>query len=691
MPEFELGDAIIEVPEGASQAQIQAAVAAFRSRPEFDALVDKRRGAPADVRMTVGGAPIADRLANLRRFYPDAQPYRDDNFVFTDPDTGRPTLYNPTGFDAGDVASVGRELSQAAGGTLGATAGTLFAGPGVGTVAGAGAGTALGGELFDIAMQVGAGQVRSEGVFGNLLDIALDFAAGAAGQRGGELVSAGVKRAIGGGTEAAKRLVESFKALAIEPPAGAVTGSRTVATAEKALEAGTFSGDVLQKQAETVLAQTKAAAERVAATMARPRTVQGAGETIRRAAVGAAERFGFTQERAYTEAFDLVGAETPVRTRAVVELLNNLATELSRSPRALGPTLRPGIDMLKAIYEDGAVAGGIPFAALREIRTNVGRDIAQPLLSGSSGARNEVLKRIYAALTEDMSAAAKAAGPDAAKKLAVADRFTRQWMNTAARTMEKINRFEGDERAFNFAFQSGRDGGTALARLRRNFLPEEWDTVSASVLARLGKATPGAQDATGEAFSVSTFLTNWNRLAPEAKTALFGGDRYKALRAGLDDLVAVIGSLKGVEKVANTSNTARSMIAWSTIQTLGGALGGLTIGGDPQSAVIGALGVAVAPRVAARLIVSPAFVRWLTTPVTRANGLGPHLARLAAIAAEEPLIKDEIDQYLTALRAVGSQEAPGSTTSPGVPGVAEGGRVANPDGRGAADTRSSAR
>ena len=146
------------------------------------------------------------------------------------------------------------------------------------------------------------------------------------------------------------------------------------------------------------------------------------------------------------------------------------------------------------------------------------------------------------------------------------------------------------------------------------------------------------------------FLTNWNKLSPEAKTALFGGKRYAELRKGLDTVLDVMQSLKGVEKVTNSSNTARSMIAWSTMQTLGGALGGFAVGGDPQSAIAGAFSVVVAPRVAAKLITSPAFVKWLATPITNPNGIAAHVSRLLAIAVAEPEIKDEISQYAHALR-----------------------------------------
>ena len=250
-----------------------------------------------------------------------------------------------------------------------------------------------------------------------------------------------------------------------------------------------------------------------------------------------------------------------------------------------------------------------------------------------------------------MGAAARQASPKAAKKLDVADRFTRLFMNTSNKTLEKIAKFDADEKAFNFVMSTTKDGAQMLARLRRHFTPEEFDTVAATVLGRLGLARQGAQNATGDAFSVSTFLTRWNTMTPEAKRILFDGSRYKDLVEPLDDLVRVVGSLKEVEKLANSSNTGRVMATYMTLQTLGGTLGAFA-GGDVQSGAAGVLGALVAPRVAARLITSPRFVKWLLTPVTSPNGIGAHLGRLVGIAKAEPELKEAIEQYVQAMRPV---------------------------------------
>lgn len=659
MPEVEIGGAILELPEGAGDDAIKRAVEDFRASPDFDRIIDKDTGAPARVRQIVGGAPEKDRLANLQRFYPDAVAYGEGNFVFTDPGSGRATLYNPEGLDFGDAASVVREGAQAIGATFGAVAGIPLGPPGV--AAGAGLGSAAAGTVFDVSQNLIGGRIDTRGPVEAGIDTALDFGGAAIGQRGGELLEQGVKRALGGGKQIAQAMVQKFRDLGIEPPASAATGSRALGTLEKALDSSPASAQIMQDAAEKVLMQTKAAANNAAKAFGTPQTTQGAGETIRQAALRAAERFRFTQEKAYDAAFDLIGAEARVAVPSVAALRELMEGELSAAPASLAKALKPAISQLKAIEAD-ATQGGIPFDALRQVRTMIGRDIDSPLLAGSSGSQNEAMKRIYGALTEDMSAAAKSAGPDAAKSLEVADRFTRLWMNTAGKTMQKVADFDADEQAFRFAISRMQDGGSQLSRLRRNFTPEEWDTVAASVLARMGQARPSAQDAAGDVFSVSTFTTNWNRVAPEAKEALFGGSRYAEIRPHLDKLVEAVSSLKGVERLTNTSNTARNLIAFTTISTLGGALG-VVAGGDVESGAGGVVaavaGRIVAPRVAAKLITSPAFVKWLTTPITQPNGLTAHLGRLVGIAKAEPEIREEIAQYLDALRAT---PAPTRTT-----------------------------
>lgn len=656
--------------------------------------VDRRSGAPVSVRAIVGSVrDPQDKLATLQKTYPDAIPYGEDNFVFVSPETKKLTLYNPRGLDFGDLASVAREGTQIAGGTAGAVAGaatglavsvpTAFTAAPVsvptGAIAGSGLGFASGGAAFDALLnsfgltqdsrtnqeKVGEFAIDTAvGAVGEGVGIAVAAGAKAAAGAVGKAVSGRAKRLVGGGSPAAKALVERFRSFGVEPSAGLVI-NKGFAILEAGFQQNPVTADLLLKQADNIVVATQRAVNKIIDSIGTSKTAQGAGETIKQAAINAAERFGFREEKLYQKAFDLIGDTTPVKPKAALSLLKEMELEALRAPQTLGKTLDPAIKFLRGLFSDSIkrtsdgrfVQSGIEFSALRRIRTAVGRDLDAPLLTGSTGSQNEAMKRVYAALTDDLSEVARLAGPEAEKALATADRFKRIWSNTAADTMNKIAKFDADERAFKFAMNAAQDGGSNLARLRRHFKPEEWDTVAASVLDKLGDASAGAQNAAGDRFSINTFLSNWNRLAPEAKRALFGGKRYQAQREALDNLTVLMERVKDAQRFNNTSNTGGALTVNLLLSALG-TTGGLAVSGDFPGVIIGVT-LAFTPRMAAKLITSPRFVSWLSEPLEQAAKSGAkkisvaqHIAALSVIAKEEPAIEAEIKAYINTLSQI---------------------------------------
>ena len=659
---YSIGGVAISLPSDLSDADRAKAVSTFVQSDDFKQYLDQDTGAPAFVRAQVGGAAAQDRLANIKRFYPDAAAYGDDNFVYTNPETGKMTLFNPPGMDLGDVAGFTREIFVGAGATMGATAGALSGlatGPGAvvasPTMAAVGAGTggAVGGELFDAYSNVFLGRVDSRSVLDRSVGAGTEFLVSASGQRAGELLEAGVKRAFGAGTKKAAQIAEKFRSLRIEPPAAAVSSSNTVTTLSNVLSGSPFSGDIVQKRAKEVVEQISRAARDIVEKIAKPVSKAETGSVIRTAASNAAGRFKTEQNLKYEKAFDLIGADTPIAIDAVRALRERLELQLRDAPGSLKKSLGKAINTLKVIeIEDTAnsiVPGTVKFKALRQIRTDIGKDLDEPMTAGNTGSQNAAMRLVYGALTEDMSSAAKLAGNKAAMALADADLYTKAWMDSAGVLLNKIGKFDTDEQAYNYAVSRLGDGGTNLQRLREQFEPEEWDTIAASVLDRMGLAKASAQDASGEVFSANTFLTNWSKMSDEAKNALFGGARYTEIRAGLDTLVEVVSSLRGVEKLANTSNTGRVMI---TYLTLTGAASGLAELGAGQGAgaisafLVGGIG----SRYAAKLLTSPKFVNWLTTPVSNPKSIYAHFGRLGAIAAKDPALKEPVQEFLKTFR-----------------------------------------
>ncbi|MEQ7762223.1 hypothetical protein ABQZ40_23720, partial [Xanthomonas hortorum pv. hederae] len=119
----------------------------------------------------------------------------------------------------------------------------------------------------------------------------------------------------------------------------------------------------------------------------------------------------------------------------------------------------------------------------------------------------------------------------------------------------------------------------------------------------MGLATPGAQDDAGNVFSAATFLTNWNKVSPEAKRALF--DRYGAgFSQNIDRVAQVASNIKqGAKIYANPSGTANRAAAL----TYGGALVASLF--DPSLISTGSLVAGgVGANLSARLMTNPRVV-----------------------------------------------------------------------------------
>ncbi len=230
------------------------------------------------------------------------------------------------------------------------------------------------------------------------------------------------------------------------------------------------------------------------------------------------------------------------------------------------------------------------------------------------------------------------------------------------------------ERAFNAALSGSREGPTLLRALKKSIPKEQWGDFTSAMLSKMGQAAPGAQDAAGELFSPRTFLTNFNRLAPEAKGVLFGG--ASSLRRNIERLARITASLRDVEAVANPSGTGQLNIYAQWVQGgFGFAAGfsqGDTLGERLQNAAIGGTVAIGLPYGTAKLFQSERFIKWLVkgielggdpriSPKTQTalfNRLAAHLGRLGAIKAQEPQNAAAIDELLEGLGiAIGVAES----------------------------------
>jgi hypothetical protein len=649
---------------------IQETLTNFKKTNQFDRLIDKSRESPFTIRALVDELESdEDKLATIKKYYPDADFYGEDNFVYTDPETGRFTLHNTEGFTAGDVAGYGRTASEAVFSGLGA-AGALVAGQlgpqalapeEIVTVpAAAAAGAEFGARAFDFFTGVFGGRQRTpKSLGGEFLESGVRMGAGATGEAIiGPAFVTGTKKLIGGADDAAGALVKKFKDLGIDPVAGAVSGSFFIGRMEAGLSQAAAAADTLYKQAERVIKQTSDAIDNITGKIGVAREKTAAGAAIKEAAESATVRTRKAFEKQYDDAFAEIGDDAMVDSMpSVRQALDPYLAEIARLPADAQPAgqVLSMVKKYKAIA-DMAESGQLSFKQFRKFRSDL-LAIQRKKTAGTTGDFDKLVDDIADGMRADMSAAAQAANPSGAAKLAKADADYAKFKEGASKTLEKIKKYDADEKAFDYIMLSanskGPEGVKALQRLREQFNDQEWGDVVASVFYNLGKEKSSAQAGQVAEFSVSTFMTRFAKLresGPEVLDAMFKGTPFEDTSKELMNFVDVVSALKNVQRMSNTSNTAGAMHQLLTWQAIGGGSVGL-MAGDVTGMAAGITGTVVAPWAGAKLLTSPGFVRWLSTPASEiSKDISKHMTKLTALAADEPYLAEPIEQLVSAMR-----------------------------------------
>jgi hypothetical protein len=317
---------------------------------------------------------------------------------------------------------------------------------------------------------------------------------------------------------------------------------------------------------------------------------------------------------------DIFGKEA----RGVLQLLDK------KSKTATG--VRTGVTQGKV--------GTVAYEDFRKIRTLVGDKLSKTLLIG--GEDEAALKRLYGSLSEDLKIAATKAG--AIKEFEKANSFYSNYINDIEKHLQRVINKDSPEQVFKAALSGTKEGGTRISQIMRSLSRPERKIVRGTVLHRLGKATAGQQDSTGQLFSANRFLTNWSAVSPEAKRAMFGGDT--ATRKSLDNIAKVAERLKEVDRFGNPSGTAQQA-----------TLGALLVGGviKPVEVAAGILG----GNSAARLMTSDRFVKWLGRNANKKlnkDNLNKSLRELKNLSNNEQIINDDLAQYVTTLSLIGADK-----------------------------------
>jgi hypothetical protein len=648
--------------------------------------IEMTTGAPLGVRAAVGSSTTSeDKLATLKKFFPDAQPYDKDNFIYTDPKTGRPTLMNeknPVLFGVplptmGDIAGALPEISEFVGAGTGAA--LMFPTGPAGMVAGAGAGGAAFKKLYEMGMQYGGPSVETRGGAEQATGVTKDILLNAIGQRGGQLAEKYLPQLL---TPIQQKLMglrqgipQAASRLGIKLPAGVATQSPAVQRLEAGLAQTPGGAQVIAPRYELMQEQMGTASRNIAEDISRASKTPtpqiftekgGLGKFLQEGSQAAGKRFEERREQIDDIVANAVGSQNRFPATNTAQLVAQLQAEIAKSPQTLGPIYQPVIDRAMRVVSDAQSGfGGVPFAALRKERTSIGKDLARPDISGLSDTSN--FARLYDALRKDVVAAANQSGDIASRAIKLHDRYVRFNREVNLPALQKIVDQNLDVNAVNFAMAGTKDGMGRLQLLMRNFRPEERDTLAASVWQQLGNAKAGMKEgvdvgADSYEFSANTFLTNWNNLSDSAKRVLFSGERYRNIIPSINDLVKVTTGAREAGKAVNTSNTAGAQMVTSALLGAGGLVGG-GVGGDMTQALVGGLsalsGLVLTSNTAAKLLESPRFIRWVSDTsklvANNPNTLTTQIAKLSAIATAEPGMSDAIEAYYKQIKPIAAE------------------------------------
>lgn len=337
-----------------------------------------------------------------------------------------------------------------------------------------------------------------------------------------------------------------------------VTVPRAVATDSMATQRAAatarnipLAGDPLVKASERTLTQLGDKASEVAQGFGDATSVAGAGDVasgaIRSWIKGDSAR---RSSQLYDKVDNLVDAEA----KAPLVNARGVAAEIEAERMAAHLPNGKAVDtILDAVNS----ADGLTYQGVKTLRTKIGEAMNSGILpEGMSGSD---LKRIYAALTDDLRSSVLVGGGE--KAVEAFDRANRyhRLISDRREALAKIVGAGGDapaEKVFDrlvaMAGSNSRGDVSKLSQARKAIGADDWNEFTSGVVSRLGR------DAEGN-FSPLRFLTDYGKLTPSGKSILFRSAGKSELANHLDDIAKISSRYKSLQKFANPSGTAQGV------------------------------------------------------------------------------------------------------------------------------------
>ncbi|GAB3054063.1 hypothetical protein [Stenotrophomonas tumulicola] len=507
--------------------------------------------------------------------------------------------------------------------------------------------------LSTIGSAGAAGTARENGAGGGgQLAAALAGGIGpAALAQGGAAALRGAVRGRSG--DAMRNTIADFEALGTTPSVGQASGNSNLVGVENLLAGAPTSSGVMQRFAQGQgddIAQNLAGRSRA---LAPDPTRQNAGTAIE-SGVASFKGDVTARRRALYDAVDqLVQSDAPVRLDRTRAELTRLTTPDPGAPSSSGSLIPDEVNQLaRNIAADlGETGDSLPYQTFKDLRSNLGNGLFDFSLTPDKATTQ--LRGVYRAMGDDIEAAVAAQGGQAPAALARANAYFKSTQEQLKQLERVVNKNGGPEKVYNAVMAGAGEGGTTLKRVMEALPDDGKKSLTAAVLNRMGRPTPGQAGLPAEQFSPGTFMTNWSKLSNEARAELFG--HYgPGFAKDMDQIARVADNIKsGASFFANPSGTANRAAAYTYGAALVASM--MDVTGTTTSQLLGA---GLAANGGARLLTSPRFVKWLARATTAPKGsVAGSLSSLRNIATSSN--DGELEDIAEQLRKA-QQEADGA-------------------------------
>jgi len=556
------------------------------------------------------------------------------------------------GLTLNDLKESKYTLERAGYQTLGGAVGGAVAAPGaVTTPIGVGLGSAFGGQVYDLKQEL-LGKKNPETLPERMKSAGEDFTLDVISPIAISKGIYGVKKGLGAVGSKARGVFEPaeywvYKKFGIEPTAAMATRSKGLAGVEEGLSKFAVTSDIMQRGAEERIGQLTLANRFLANQYGEILSKQEIGTLLKKAAPNALEKYDVIYNKLFSRISLEIG-EDPQPIKSTLKMLMTLVREAKTGPDS------GVVELAKEIVGKAKNANGLPWESLKKYRSKIGDMMKSPELVSTRNMQQGDLKRLYGAMTDDMEAATLKAGAKTNARWRAANKYYETKLLNDIPILEDVIKKGLPEDVYDLVvMKSAHRGGTRLHTLRKDLTKKEWNAVAGTVLGKMGEETPGAGSTAEKIFSPRTFLTNWRKLSPQAKAALFNGTEYQPLKKELDQFVHIVSDMTAVEKMANVSNTGPIIAFYGLLSGLGLVGGAATYGLEgAASTAVGLGSMAIGSRKIAKLLTDPKFVKWLSGGVRIAknnpNSLGTHLGRLMLLRFRED-IQEEVDDVITGI------------------------------------------